>query len=57
MLRQAAVEEAGGEIGPAEEEQQEQQMETDDVEAPEVVPEAGQDVSEVWTSFSCCIYF
>ncbi|OJJ87133.1 uncharacterized protein ASPGLDRAFT_32855 [Aspergillus glaucus CBS 516.65] len=49
VLRQAAVEESGGGIGPAEEEQQEQQMETDDVEAPEVVPEAGQDVSEETT--------
>lgn len=38
------MEEAGGKISPAEEEQQEQQMETDDVEA-------GQGVSEVWRLF------
>lgn len=59
-MRQAEADESGGKIDPVEEnqqEEQEQQMETDDVEAPEVVPdEAGQDVSEVWTSCFYCMY-
>lgn len=61
ILRQAEAGESGQRNGPVEEEQpeeQEQQMETNDVEAPEIVPdEAGRDMPEVWTSFPCCTYF
>ncbi|BCR85088.1 uncharacterized protein ACHE_20546S [Aspergillus chevalieri] len=53
ILRQAEAGESGQRIGPVEEEQpeeQEQQMETNDVEAPEIVPdEAGRDMPEETT--------